>query len=134
MNPIHAREAKYYLSLGLTLVVKHQGQEVIRGNLSNPQINNFLNLPNHEYFLPINRKHRFLKYLTGQVVVGYMLGAAFSLIGLMFLSILVLSFSWPLLGQLAPFLLLTATAGVMGFKMATVARKRITKSLNKKRR
>lgn len=134
MNPINPKDAKYYLSLGLTLVVKHQGQEVIRGNQTNSQMATFLNLKDHEYFIPINRKHRFLKYLTGQIFIGYFLGYIFGLLGLMFALILLSNLSLNIAGHLSPFLLITGITSFSGFKIATRARKRITKSLNKKKR
>lgn len=128
---IKPQDAKYYLSLGLTLVVKHQGLEVIRGNQNTPQMHNFLNLKDHQYFVPINRRNRFLKYLAGQVFIGYFLGGIFGLLAAMFTFILVGNLSWSMLGLLSPFLLVTGVSSLIGFRIAHIARQRITRSLIK---
>lgn len=132
MAPINPKDAKYYLSLGLTLIIKKEGVEIMRSKESdNPQILNFLNLKDHEYFIPINRRHKFLKYLAGQVFMGYFLGHMFALLGGMFLLILIFNLSLKTGLALTPFLIVTSITSLLGFKMASRARKRITKSLSK---
>lgn len=131
MVELSYKDARRFYEHDFKIYVHKDGKLISSGTKSEVDLSIYFSKASGcNFYIKRSRTNRFLKYLAGQVFIGYYLMASFGLIALlfnfMFISTLAL--------QLIPFSLGTSLVSFMGYKMAFNARKRITKSLNKKQK
>ena len=132
MEELTRRSAQYAYFTGLKVDFYKNRIKVASGSvISHPELQDLLEDSEVSYFITINKKHRFLKYLTGQIFMGYFLTYNFGAIGVAMgmLNIWLIYQTSQLL--LLPLCILPISVAYFGYKMATKARRRLSKSLNK---
>ena len=128
MVKINVKDIKYYNSLNLNVIVKQRGS-VIASGVQVEQLDQYLSNPECEFFVKRSKTHRFYKYLTGQIFIGYFCAYVFGAISLMFAALAIYSLNL----FVASFVLGTGAIAFLNYKVATIAYRRLLKSLNKSR-
>lgn len=133
MKKLKLSDAKYVYGTNLSLVVYHGDGKILEGNkTSNPEIHQLLysdKAHEYSYYIKYQRRYRFLKYLTGQVFISSFIALIFSLITLLFITILTLSNITSLSIIWLP--LMTGMVSGLNYLWARKAKKRLIKSLVK---
>ncbi len=131
MVELSYKDARRFYENNFKIFIHKEGQLVTSGTKSEVDLSVYFSKTSGcTFYVKRSKTHRFLKYLAGQVFIGYYLMASFGLISLLFTFMLLSTFATPLI----PFSVGTAMVSFMGYKIAIKARKRITKSLNKKQK